>query len=69
LVDLQLDTVDRVTMERLGLIGNGELPVKVIGAATVSWPMVVVADKFSKGAAEEIVRAGGRIVSASDATG
>ncbi|MDR1528209.1 MAG: 50S ribosomal protein L15 [Puniceicoccales bacterium] len=62
LVDLQLDTVDKPCMQRRGLIKNSKILVKILGGVTLSKPITVIADKFSKSAIEAIENAGGKAV-------
>ncbi|MDR1891023.1 MAG: 50S ribosomal protein L15 [Puniceicoccales bacterium] len=62
LVGLQLDTVDKPCMQQRGLIKNSEIFVKVLGGTTLSKPITVIADKFSKSAVEAIESAGGKVV-------
>ncbi|MDR2779059.1 MAG: 50S ribosomal protein L15 [Puniceicoccales bacterium] len=62
LVDLQLDTIDKPCMQQLGLVRNGESLVKVLGGVTLSKPITVIADKFSRSAIEAIESVGGKVV-------
>ncbi|MDR1457348.1 MAG: 50S ribosomal protein L15 [Puniceicoccales bacterium] len=62
LVDLQLDTVDKSCMQQRGLIKNSEILVKVLGGVTLSRPITVIADKFSKSAIGAIESGGGKAV-------
>jgi large subunit ribosomal protein L15 len=64
IAELKLDAVDKVAMERFGLIKDCEMPVKVLGGFTLTDPIAVTADKFSKAVANEIVRVGGKVVTA-----
>ncbi|MDR1173291.1 MAG: 50S ribosomal protein L15 [Puniceicoccales bacterium] len=66
LVDLQLDTIDKSCMQRRGLIKNSEILVKVLGGITLSKPITVIADKFSRSAIEAIEGAGGKAVTLLD---
>jgi large subunit ribosomal protein L15 len=62
LANARLDTIDRECMRRLGLIENGDVPVKVLGGIDLDAPMTVIADKFSESAAAAIERAGGKAI-------
>jgi large subunit ribosomal protein L15 len=62
IADLNIPEVDVECMRREKLIGGGKRPVKVLGGAVLNRPIVVVADKFSSGAAAEIERVGGKAV-------
>jgi large subunit ribosomal protein L15 len=63
LSDLQLDSIDKPCMQERGLIRDSKLPVKVLGGITLSRPITIIADRFSKSAIGEIERAGGKVVS------
>lgn len=62
LVLLEIDNVDKTAMFRAGLIKKETNLVKILGNATLSKPMTVVADKFSKSAAASIEAVGGKAV-------
>lgn len=62
LVLLEVDNVDKTAMFRAGLIKKETNLVKILGNATLSKPMTVVADKFSKSAAASIEAVGGKAV-------
>jgi large subunit ribosomal protein L15 len=53
------DRVDAAAMREAGLIGDEQVPVKVLGSGEVDRKLTVVADKFSAAAAEKIAKAGG----------
>ncbi|MDR1401377.1 MAG: 50S ribosomal protein L15 [Puniceicoccales bacterium] len=66
---LQLDIIDKSHMKQTGLIRSSESLVKILGGATLQKPMTVIADMFSKTAATEIERSGGKAISLSKSEG
>jgi large subunit ribosomal protein L15 len=62
LADLQVDMINKADMKKLRLIKSSGLKIKVLGGCTLSEPIIVVADEFSKGAAGEIFRSGGQAI-------
>jgi large subunit ribosomal protein L15 len=69
LVDLDLETVDKSSMREFGLIRDVNSLVKVLGGdENFSKSITVIADKFSRKAAEKIARAGGKAISLLDST-
>ncbi|MDR2737770.1 MAG: 50S ribosomal protein L15 [Puniceicoccales bacterium] len=66
LAELRLGAVNKVTMKEFGLIRDHGLTVKILGGCVLSRPMIVIADMFSKSAAEEIRKAGGTVISPLD---
>jgi len=53
--------VDKIAMEKAGLIKSAKLPVKVLGDGKLGKPLTVSADAFSKTAKKKILDAGGKI--------
>lgn len=59
---LGVNEVDAACMRKAGLIKGPACPIKVLGGAVLSEALTVIADKFSRSAAAEIERVGGKIM-------
>lgn len=53
------DAVDKLALQRLGLLGKDDLPLKILGDGELTKPLNVRADKFSESARRKIEAAGG----------
>ena len=62
LAELKAKKIDLTLMHSHGLIGNTQLPVKVLGNGELSVPVEIEAHKFSRTALEKIEKAGGKTV-------
>jgi large subunit ribosomal protein L15 len=51
--------IDSVLLQRVGKIKSLKKPVKILGEGDLSVPLTVQAEKFSQGARQKIVAAGG----------
>ncbi|MDD3953506.1 MAG: 50S ribosomal protein L15 [Lentisphaeria bacterium] len=51
--------IDKVELQKRGLLGKSALPLKILGDGTVTKALQVKADKFSASAKEKIEAAGG----------
>ena len=58
-VDGSVEVIDRALLQKLGLIGKTDQPLKILGNGELTKKLTVVADKFSKSAREKIVALGG----------
>ena len=54
-----IEVIDRKTLQKLGLIGKTDQPLKILGNGDLTKKLTVVADKFSKSAREKIEALGG----------
>lgn len=52
--------VNKKILAEKGLM-NGKLPLKILGEGEIKKPLKIIADKFSKSAAEKVKKAGGTI--------
>ncbi len=52
-------SIDKQELQRRGLLGKSNLPLKILGDGTVTKALQVKADKFSASAREKIEAAGG----------
>jgi large subunit ribosomal protein L15 len=50
------------TMMTAGLVKSLKQPIKVLGEGELERPLVIKANKFSRGAKDKIMSAGGRVV-------
>ena len=53
------EVIDRALLQKLGLIGKTDQPLKILGNGDLTKKLTVVADKFSKSAREKIEAVGG----------
>lgn len=62
IVKLNLTNVDKKVLVEKGLIEDNKLPIKVIGTATISKPISVSANKFSKGSVATLEKSKSKFV-------
>lgn len=55
------NSIDAVTLYKLGIINKKRVPLKILGKGELKDPLIIIADKFSETAKNKIESAGGTI--------